>query len=148
MNCTEITNMSEKQIELLFAEKELKNIEPKDTFFSDFKDLGAFTLEGLDAKPTQEQQNINDLKNKIEVLKAEIKAEKEEAITLELEKNNKIIASLEADKSALKSTRAGKSFVNFYTGKTQFMTFTEINAAKIDRMINQIKEENKELLNK
>ena len=148
MNSTEITNLTNKELELLFTQRELEAITPEveavDWLSGDLEMV--FTIEGLEAELTEEEKRSIALQNKIDILKLEIENEAVEKIKSTIDANNILIAQLQTRKDNLKATKAGRSFINFYTGKSQFMTFTAINAAKIDRDINSIKEENKDLL--
>jgi phosphoglucomutase len=148
MTFIEITDMTDKELELLFAQKELEinhtetEQDSNDWLGGDFEE---FTFEALNAELTEEQKEKIALENKIEVLKAEVEAERVAAINAQIEANNEIIEELQTKIAGLKETKAGRSFVNFYTGKSQFMTFTQINAAKLQNQITNIKNENKEL---
>jgi len=145
-NCTEITNMTDAEFELLMAQKTLEAITPEtnDTDWLN-DDFAGFTIEQIEAEPTENELQVIELHEKIETLTAQVEAERIESINTKIEENNKIIAELREKIGALKPTKAGKSFLNFYTGKYQFMTFTEINAAKINNEITCILNETKDL---
>lgn len=159
MNSTEITNLSEKELELLFAQKELARKFPQveekeeetvnfwDAVEADENGLGDFSeLLDLDLDKANEHMN---LLNRIEELEKEVAAEKEAVrvagVQAEIEKLNELIKKEWAKIGTFKDTSAGKRFYNSRTHRWEFMTFTQINVAKVHNAIKRLRWEIKDL---